>query len=130
VNAVKRILVVEDERIVALDLRTALEDLGYLVVGTVSSSDEALRIADQEPLDLVLMDIRIRGSQDGIATAGELRERHRVPVVFLTANADATTIERAQRIQPAAYLIKPYSTVALREAIGAALDRPEHDPGS
>jgi CheY-like chemotaxis protein len=120
-GAIKRILVVEDERIVALDLRTELEDLGYFVVGTVSSSDEALRIADAEHIDLVLMDIRIRGSRDGIATASELRERHQVPVVFLTANADAATMERAQRIQPAGYLIKPYSSQALRQTLRAAL---------
>lgn len=120
-----RVLVVEDERIVALDLRCALEDLGYAVVGTARSSDEALRVADERRPDLVLMDIRISGASDGIQTAGMLRARYQLPVVYLTANADAETLERALATEPAGYLVKPYHRNSLRTTIEVALHRHE-----
>jgi diguanylate cyclase (GGDEF)-like protein len=121
----RRVLVVEDERIVALDLRGALEDLGYAVVGTAASSDEALRAADERRPDLVLMDIRISGARDGIQTAGMLRARYRLPVVYLTANADADTLERALATEPAGYLVKPYNPDSLRTTIEVAFRRHE-----
>jgi len=116
-----RVLVVEDERIVALDLRCALEDLGYAVVGTARSSDEALQAADERRPDLVLMDIRISGASDGIQTAGMLRARYQLPVVYLTANADPETLERALATDPAGYLVKPYNQHSLRTTIEVAL---------
>jgi diguanylate cyclase (GGDEF)-like protein len=119
------VLVVEDERIVALDLRCALEDLGYAVVGTARSSDEALRVADERRPDLVLMDIRISGASDGIQTAGMLRARYQLPVVYLTANADAETLERALATEPAGYLVKPFNPHSLRTTIEVALHRHE-----
>lgn len=121
----RRLLVVEDERIVALDLRGALEDLGYTVVGTASSSDEALRTAEARRPDLVLMDIRIAGASDGIQTASLLRSRYQLPVVYLTANADAGTLERALATEPAGYLVKPYNPQSLRTTIEVALRRHE-----
>jgi len=119
----RRLLVVEDERIVAIDLRGALEELGYTVVGTVSSSDEALRTAEERRPDLVLMDIRIAGASDGIQTAHELRSRYQLPVVYLTANADTATLERALATEPAGYLVKPFSVNSLRTTIEVALRR-------
>src|ERR1041384_5885080 len=107
VRSQRRLLVVEDERIVALDLRGALEDLGYTVIGTAASSDEALRTADERRPDLVLMDIRIAGASDGIQAASLLRSRYQLPVVYLTANADAATLERAPATQPARHPVKP-----------------------
>jgi diguanylate cyclase (GGDEF)-like protein len=121
----KRILVVEDERIVALDLRGALEKLGYIVVGTAASGDEALRsVAERHP-DLVLMDIRILGPADGIETASMLRARYQLPVVYLTANADTSMLERALSTEPAGYLVKPYNPNSLRTTIEVALHRHE-----
>ncbi|HEX3476154.1 MAG TPA: response regulator [Kofleriaceae bacterium] len=99
-------------RIVALDLRGTLEDLGYAVIGTAASSDEALRVADERRPDLVLMNIRISGVSDGIQTARLLRARYHLPVVYLTANADADTLERALATEPAGYLVKPYKQTA------------------
>src|SRR4051812_17670833 len=121
----RRVLVVEDERIVALDLRGALEDLGYTVVGTAATSDEALRVADERRPDLMLMDIRISGARDGIQTASMLRDRYRLPVVYLTANGDADTLERALATEPAGYLVKPYNPHTLRTTIEVAFRRHE-----
>jgi diguanylate cyclase (GGDEF)-like protein len=119
----KRVLVVEDERIVALDLRGALESLGYTVVGTAATADEALRVVDERHPDLVLMDIRIAGPSDGIQAAGILRARYQLPVVYLTANADTSMLERALATEPAGYLVKPYNPHSLRTTIEVALRR-------
>src|SRR5438477_12748547 len=89
-----RLLVVEDEGLIAHDIATRLEALGHQVVGTVATAEEA--IAQASAADLVLMDIRIDGKGDGIAAAQEVRARHRVPVVFLIAHADRATPERAK----------------------------------
>jgi diguanylate cyclase (GGDEF)-like protein len=128
--AQRRLLVVEDERIVALDLRGALEDLGYTVVGTAASSDEALRTAEARRPDLVLMDIRIAGANDGIQAARLLRARYQLPVVYLTANADQATLERALATEPAGYLVKPYNHQSLRTTIEVALRRHESELAS
>jgi diguanylate cyclase (GGDEF)-like protein len=128
--AQRRLLVVEDERIVALDLRGALEDLGYTVVGTAASSDEALRTAEARRPDLVLMDIRIAGASDGIQAASVLRSRYQLPVVYLTANADQATLERALATEPAGYLVKPYNPQSLRTTIEVALRRHEAEVAS
>jgi diguanylate cyclase (GGDEF)-like protein len=119
----KRILIVEDERIIALDLRAALEELGYRVVGTASTSDDAMAKAAQFQPDLTLMDIRIKGSVDGIQTAAQLKARYSMPVVYLTANADHATLRRALETVPAGYLAKPYSPRSLHTTIQVALRR-------
>src|SRR6185503_8924805 len=85
------ILIVEDERIVALDLQKSLEDIGYGVSGVADSSIEALRLVAEDCPDLVLMDVRLRGPLDGIETAESLRELFGVPIVYLTAHSDEAT---------------------------------------
>lgn len=82
------------------------------MIGTAASSDEALRVADERRPDLVLMNIRISGVSDGIQTARLLRARYHLPVMYLTANADADTLERALATEPAGYLVKPYKQTA------------------
>ena len=119
----KRILIVEDERIIALDLHDALVELGYDVVGIVSTSDEAVSKVGQCQPDLTLMDIRIKGSVDGIQTAALLKQHHSLPVVYLTANADHATLTRALETEPAGYLAKPYSPRSLHTTIQVALRR-------
>jgi PAS domain S-box-containing protein len=123
----KRILVVEDERIVARDLQMTLESQGYLVTGVAASSDEAIASASGECPDLVLMDVHIKGERDGIETARLLRERFRVPVIYLTAYADAETVDRAKTTHPYGYLIKPFHERELRSAIEVALYKHEMD---
>lgn len=119
----ERIMVVEDEHIVALDIKMHLERHGYEVPATYPSGEEALAaIGEVEPV-LVLMDIRLQGELDGLQTAEEIKRRHNIPVILLTAYADEQTIERAKASQPFAYLIKPFQERELRTAIVLALFR-------
>ncbi len=121
------ILVVEDEAIVAREIQRSLVDLGYQAPPPAASCEEAVARASDRCPDLVLMDIRIQGQRDGIETAGILRRRFGVPVVFLTAYSDDLTLERAKRAQPYGYLIKPITGAELRSAVEVALYKHEID---
>lgn len=118
-----RILVVEDERIVAADLQRMLRELGYDAYAAVSTAEKARDVAAKSPPDVVLADIRIEGPVDGIDAAFELRQQYGSAIVFLTAHADDPTVERAKRAEPSSYLVKPVSAPALKAAIELALDR-------
>ena len=120
---VTSILIVEDEQIVAVDLESVLQTLGYQVVGTAPSGEEACRIASVSSPDLVLMDIRIDGPIDGIDTAREIRKTLDVPIVFLTAYTDQETLDRAKDIGPYGYLVKPYAERDLQATIEIALQK-------
>ena len=117
------ILIVEDERIIARDLQQTLQELGYDAWGVASSAQEAITLASERIPDIVLMDIRLKGATDGIETAAVLRERFNVPIIFLTAHADAATLNRAKRVEPHGYLVKPVKTDELRSAIEVACYR-------
>jgi two-component system cell cycle sensor histidine kinase/response regulator CckA len=123
----KTILVVEDERVVARDIQRSLVDLGYQVPATAASAEQAIRLASERCPDLVLMDIRIQGEQDGIDAATILRKRFDVPIVYLTAYADEPTVARAKLTQPFGYLMKPVKTYELRSAVEIALFKHEMD---
>lgn len=116
-----QVLVVEDESIVALELKARLEDMGYRVLGTVSSGEKALEIIRQHPPDLIIMDIRLNGTLDGVATAERIAEEYDIPVIFLTAYADSETVQRAKRVGPHNYLIKPFEERELYTAVEIAL---------
>jgi PAS domain S-box-containing protein len=118
-----RVLIVEDERVVALDLRHRLSSLGYTVAGSVSSSSEALAAVQATQAELVLMDIRIKGEPDGIETARQIRSLYNIPVIYVTAYADDVTVQRAKLTEPFGYLVKPYDDHALRLAIEMALSK-------
>ena len=94
--AIARLLIVEDEAIVAMDLRFKLEDLGYSVIGVARFGKDAVRMAYQESPDLILMDINLQGEMDGVVAAKPMRERHKGPVVFLTALGDRDSLQRAK----------------------------------
>lgn len=117
------ILIVEDEAIVALDLRTQLEDLGYDVIGIADQADDALKIAAAQRPDLVLMDVRLKGPTDGITTAGILLRMYQVPVIYLTAHSDDETVQRAAGTAAYGYLTKPFQIRELRAAIEVALTK-------
>ncbi|MEG3850229.1 response regulator [Microcoleus sp. herbarium19] len=120
-----KILVVEDEIIVAQDIAGRLKKLGYAVTATVASGEEALeKVAENRP-DLVLMDIVLKGDMDGVTAAEKIRTRVDVPTVFLTAYADDKTLERAKLTNPFGYIIKPFQQNDLRVAIEIALHRHE-----
>jgi PAS domain S-box-containing protein len=119
------VLIVEDERIVAKDLQQTLLGLGYDAYAIAASGEEAIAQASNRCPDVALMDIRIEGAIDGIDAAETLQKRFDVPVVFLTAHSDAGTLDRAKRVRPHGYLIKPVRTVELRSAIEVSLYRQE-----
>lgn len=116
-----RILIVEDERIVAGDIRSRLRRLGYSVVDMVSTGEDAIQRADTLRPDLVLMDIRIEGPMDGIEAAEAIRARFDIPVIYLSAYADKQTVERAKVTEPFGYLIKPFEDTELHSSIEVAL---------
>jgi signal transduction histidine kinase len=118
-----RIMIVEDERILALDLAETLDELGYTVAGMASRGEEAIELARRLDPQLILMDVRLDGDIDGITAAETIREEHDVPVVFLTAHADDDTLHRATSSEAAAYLVKPFKPPDLRCVIEIALHK-------
>ena len=122
-----KVLIVEDEPIVALDLKQEVENLGCEVVGVAESAEEALAATDTHRPDLVLMDIRIAGSLDGIQTARVLRNWYQVPSIFLTSYSDERTIARAAREMPYGYLTKPFQSAELKAALRVALHKSKVD---
>lgn len=116
-----KIMVVEDEAIVAMDLESQLRDMGYDVCGTLDNAHDAIACAHNEQPDLVLMDIVIRSSMDGIEAASHISLTMGIPVIFLTAYSDDTTVRRAAQTAPYGYLTKPFQTRELQAAIEVAL---------
>ncbi|MBW4576676.1 MAG: response regulator [Aphanothece sp. CMT-3BRIN-NPC111] len=118
-----KLLVVEDEEIVAFDIESTLNTLGYDVIAVVPSGEEAIQEAATSKPDLVLMDIRLKGSMDGIQASESIIKHFNIPVVYLTAHADAATLERAKITTPFGYLVKPFEESALHTTIEIALSR-------
>lgn len=116
-----RIMLVEDEIIVAMDVQQRLEALEYEVVAHATSGDEAVSMANESSPNLILMDIKIRGGMDGIETATKIRERQDIPIIYVTAFSDETTVKRARITEAYGYLIKPFEDRELRTAIEIAL---------
>lgn len=117
----QRIMIVEDETIVALDIKGRLNMLGYEVVAHATNGADALRLAGEHKPDLILMDIMIDGDMDGIATAQAIQKTLFVPVVYLTAYADDDTLSRAKTTGPFGYIIKPFEDRELKLTIEMAL---------
>src|ERR1022692_373280 len=118
-----RIFIVEDERIVAEDIRMTLESFGYAVAGLAASRDQALAEIRRTSPDLVLMDIVLKGPGDGVETARLVREQFDIPVVFLTAHADNATLHRAKVTEPFGYILKPFEGHELYSGVEIALYR-------
>ncbi len=95
-----RILIVEDEAIVAESLKDQLINLGYQVCGTAANGEDAMRIMEHSEPDLVMMDIMLEGPMDGVEVAGRIREKNEIPVIFLTAYSDNETLQRAKITEP------------------------------
>ena len=121
--SVERILVVEDERIVALEIKDTLVQLGYEVVASTSTGEDAIAQADAHRPDLVLMDIHLKGEMDGIDAADTIWNSFAIPVIYLTANADGETLQRAKITEPYGYLIKPFEESELHTTIEMAMYR-------
>ena len=118
-----KILIVEDEIIVAEDIKENLEELGYTITAIADSAKQALReIALTRP-DLVLMDICLKGKMDGIQASAKIWDEFKVPVIYLTANSDISTIQRAKDTAPFGYITKPFNERELHTTIEIALQR-------
>lgn len=116
-----RILVVEDEQIVAEDLKMTLETLGYEVAGITSRGETAVELAESESPDLILMDIMLAGAMDGISAASHIRARFNIPVIYVTAYADSNLVERAKQTEPFGYIVKPFNEREVQSNIEIAL---------
>ncbi len=115
------ILIVEDEFMIAADIERSLRKFGHEPLEPVDNSDDALRVLAEQPVELVLMDINIAGDTDGIATALLIRRQFATPVVFLTAQSDPATLNRAKMARPYGYILKPFTDAALRTQLELAL---------
>jgi CheY-like chemotaxis protein len=116
-----RIVVVEDEKLVALAIEKSLKAMGYDVPLTTSTGEEVVRkVSELEP-DLVLMDIRLKGGIDGVEAADRIRNSFHIPVIFLTAYSDAPTLERAKITEPFGYILKPFEEKSLQAAVEMTL---------
>ena len=118
-----QILVVEDEAVVAMDIQSKLEDLGYSVIALIRSGEEAVQTACEMRPDLILMDISLQGGMDGISAAACIQERSPTAVVYMTAHGDKDTINRAKSTEPLGYIIKPIDEQELRATIEVALNK-------
>ena len=116
-----KILIVEDEPIIASDIEMTLEDLGYEVTSIEDNAEDALQNITDETPDLVLLDINLEGDIDGVMLAEEINKKFQIPFVFLTSNADRLTINRVKRTQPAGFIVKPFSEQDLQSNIEIAL---------
>jgi len=116
-----KILVVEDESIIARDIQDSLQHLGYAVSAVVASSEDAIQKAAETHPDLVLMDIHLRGAMDGVEAAKQITAHINIPVIYLTANADDSTFERAKVTEPLGYILKPFEERELCTTIEIAL---------
>jgi DNA-binding NarL/FixJ family response regulator len=119
------VLVVEDDAIAAMDLEETLDKLGYAVCGVIATAPQAVRTAEAERPDLVLMDIRLADGSNGIDAAAEIRERLGIPSLFVTAHDDPATLRRADAARPLGYVRKPYSDADIDTALRRALQVPD-----
>lgn len=118
-----RILIVEDEPILALDLKETLQDAGYAIVGICHSAEDAIEVCRDLHPQLVLMDIKLEGILDGTEAASLIQQELEIPVVFLTSYLDDETLEAAYKASPYGYLQKPYRTETLTMTVKLALDQ-------
>ena len=124
-----KIVIVEDEGLIAADLESRLKSAGYQVPGTADSAQPALKLIRETSPDLVLMDIRLKGEQDGIQVAEVVREQLDIPVVYLTAYEDRATLDRASRTQAYGYIKKPIVSASLKGSIEMAIAKHRHERG-
>ncbi len=116
-----KILIVEDEPIIASDIEMTLEELGYQITDVVDDAESAIESIEKRKPDLVLLDINIEGDTDGIMLAQDIKEQFKIPFIYLTSNADKVTINRVKRTNPAGFIVKPFSEKELQSNIEIAL---------
>lgn len=118
-----KILVVEDEMIIAAKISMQLTNLGYEVTAILPRGEEAIQHVQENKPDIVLLDINLKGKIDGIETAKQIQQQSNIPVIYLTANADDATFNRAKTTKPAAFISKPFKQLDLQRAIELTISR-------
>ena len=121
----KKIMIVEDEIIIAMDIKQTLTKLGYIVPKLIISGEKAIEEAEKIQPDLILMDIMLKGTINGIEAAEVIRNRWKIPIVYLTAHTDESTLEKAKKTEPFGYIVKPFEERELHTTIEIALTRCE-----
>lgn len=121
------VLVVEDESIVSKDIQHSLKKLGYNVVGASATGERAIELAMSENPDIVLMDIMLKGDMNGIQAAEQIKKKLFIPIIFLTAYADESTLEKAKITEPYGYILKPYKEIDLHTTIEMAIYKHEKE---
>ena len=122
-NQKTKILIVEDEMIIAANISLQLTELGYEVIGIISRGEEALLHIDQHQPDILLLDINLKGNIDGIETAQIMQKTFDIPIIYLTANADEAHFNRAKTTHPYAFISKPFKKLDLERAIELTINR-------
>jgi CheY-like chemotaxis protein len=118
----KDVLIVEDDEIIQHVLEWRLRSLGYSVCGKAATAEDAIRLADEKKPDLVLMDIDLKGYTDGIDAALAIKKKYQLPVVFITASSRDEDLERAKRVPPDGFIVKPFNDDDIRVALKLALE--------
>ncbi len=118
-----KILIVEDEMVIAANISLQLTELGYEVTGILPRGEEALSQIKIERPDILLLDIRLKGEMDGVETAQEIQRYYNIPIIYLTANADEAHFNRAKETHPYAFISKPFKKLDLQRAIELTVDR-------
>ena len=120
------VFIVEDEAIVAKDIQHSLTKMDYNVVGVASTGEEALEKIEKEKIDIILMDIMLKGKINGVKTAEIVNEKFNIPFIYLTAYADENTLNKAKVTEPYGYIIKPFKEIDLHTAIEMAIYKHEN----
>ena len=123
ISSKRRVLIVEDEILIAEELKERLSLLGFSVIGAVDSADEGITIATRERPDLVLLDVRLKGEKDGIQAAREIHQKVDVPVVYLSAYSDRLTVDRIKGSEYDGFILKPFRAGELQSTIEIAIQR-------
>jgi CheY-like chemotaxis protein len=122
-DSYKKIVIVEDNPVIADLISWRLTEMGYLVAGTAQDGLQALSMIEEVQPALVLMDIDLPGEMDGIDTASEIMERFHIPIVYISSLLDSEVMERAKKTRPRGYIVKPFTDNQLRATIEMALER-------
>jgi DNA-binding response OmpR family regulator len=123
VSSKPRALIVEDEILIAEELKERLSVLGFSVIAAVDSAEEGIAIATRERPDVVLMDIRLKGEKDGVQATQEIHQQVDVPIVYLTAHSDRLTVDRARGTEYDGFILKPFRERELQSTIEIAMQR-------
>lgn len=123
----KNILIVEDELLIAEDIKTTIEELGHNVIAIVVRADKAIEILNSQKVDLILLDITIKGGLNGIDLAEIVNQQFKIPFIYLTSHADPKTVNEAIKTAPQGYVVKPFSNSDLYTSIALALENEKEE---